>query len=114
VRALVYIVMARAAVDERAFETVRRLRTTWPEAASLRLGDFKALVRDQLFMLLIDTDAALDAIPELLPNDARSRRDALAIVQEVIASNGDLTDEANARNERIVQLFEGEKSAAAA
>jgi len=114
VRALVYVVMSHAAVDERAFESVRRLRKTWPEATGLGLADFKALVRDQLFILLIEPQAALDAIPALLANAAGSRRGALAIVREVLAVNGELTDEAGARLKRIVRLFDAETPARAA
>ena len=38
--------------------------------AALPLAEFKALVREQFFMLLIDQEAALAAIPALLPADA--------------------------------------------
>ena len=45
----------------------------------LTLAEFKALVREQYFMLLIDEEAALAAIPSLLPPTSRSgaRRFAL-------------------------------------
>ena len=56
--------VARLSVNERAFEMVRRIRRTHGD---LPLSAFKALVRDQFNMLLIDQEAALAAIPALLP-----------------------------------------------
>ena len=56
------------AVDERGFEMVRRIRRE--RRAPLPLAEFKAMVREQFFMLLIDQDAALAAIPAMLPADA--------------------------------------------
>ena len=51
IRGLLYAGMARAAVDERGFEAVRRIRRTHGD---MPLSDFKALVREQFYMLLID------------------------------------------------------------
>jgi hypothetical protein len=97
VRATIYVGMARAFVDERGFETIRRIRLAKSEASRLTLAEFKALVREQFFMLLIDQDAALDAIPALLPDSAEERRRALDILREVISAPGDLTTEVRAR-----------------
>ena len=69
--------LARASVDERGFETIRRIRLARSETSRLTLAEFKHLVREQFFMLLIDQDAALDAIPALLPDSAEERRKAL-------------------------------------
>ena len=55
IRGLLYVGMSRAAVDEREFEAVRRIRR---EHGDLPLASFKALVREQFYMLLVDTEAA--------------------------------------------------------
>jgi Protein of unknown function (DUF3141) len=68
VRALIYVGLGRVSVDERGFETVRRLRGKYGD---IPLSDFKALVHDQFFMLLIDKDASLAAIPPCFPRIAR-------------------------------------------
>ena len=41
-------------------------------APRLTLSEFKMLVREQFFMLLLDREAALAAIPKLLPDNVRS------------------------------------------
>ena len=78
-RALIYVGMARAAVDERGFEAVRRIRQSHGD---MPLAAFKALVREQFNMLLIDTEAALAAIPAMLPPDAETRRKAFDADQD--------------------------------
>ena len=72
IRALLYVGMARGAVDERGFEA----RAPHPQdaTATCRLPQFKALVREQFYMLLIDQEAALAAIPAMLPPDAETRQ----------------------------------------
>ena len=71
VRSALFIGMARGSVDERVFELVRRMRLTADGMPRLTLQAFKALVREQYFMLLIDEAAALAAIPSLLPSGAK-------------------------------------------
>ena len=71
IRALLYVGMARergrrARVRDRAPDSARA-RTS---RAVLPLPEFKALVREQFYMLLIDEEAALAAIPD----DAAGRR----------------------------------------
>ena len=41
------------------------------KSARLTLAEFKMLVREQFFMLLLDREAALAAIPKLLPDRRR-------------------------------------------
>ena len=67
VRALIYIAMPRAAVDERAFQAIRRLRarhldgkgSAVPELTTLSLAEFKPLVREQSFILVFDQKVAV-------------------------------------------------------
>ncbi len=104
VRALVYVGKYRNAVDERGFEIVRRLRRE-PHLPSLSLVEFKALVREQFYLMLIDQEAALGAIPKMLPEDTATRQQALDIVKRVFTACGPLDDEDQARLARIAQLF---------
>ena len=60
IRGLLYAGMTRAAIDERGFELTRRIRQAHGD---IPLSDFKALVREQFNMLLIDQEAALARNP---------------------------------------------------
>jgi hypothetical protein len=112
IRALLYVGMPRGAVDERGFEAVRSIRRRRRDA--LPLAEFKALVREQFFMLLIDPDAAIAALPSLLPDDSKARRDALALIRRVLAARGGLSGEAEERMRRIARIFvpEGDRASA--
>jgi hypothetical protein len=106
VRATIYVGMARGSVDERGFEAIRRFRLSRTEASRLTLAEFKALVREQFFMLLIDQKAALDTIAALLPNSLDERRKALKILHEVISAAGDLKPEVRSRLDQVSAMFE--------
>ncbi len=77
IRALLYVGSARGMVDERSLEALRRMRLA-DQSARLTLAEFKMLVREQFFMLLLDREAALAAIPKLLPDNMDERRKAFA------------------------------------
>jgi pimeloyl-ACP methyl ester carboxylesterase len=106
VRALIYVNLGRASVDERGFETVRRLRKRYGD---MPLSDFKTLLRDQFFMLLIDEKAALDALPSLLPPDAASRGESFNAIRQVMAACGETSAEDERRLRVIGRLFEIEQ-----
>src|SRR5262249_30561645 len=77
IRSLLYIGMAKGAMDERGFEMVRRIRRSHSGTPPLSLPAFKSLVREQYLMLLIDPEAAVAALPSMLPADREKRLDAL-------------------------------------
>ena len=104
-RGLLYVGGARGGVDERGLAAIRRLRELHDERPRLTLAQFKALIREQFFMLLIDQDAALAAIPSLLPADAGQRRKAFAALRQVASARGDITGEVAERLQQVGQLF---------
>ena len=77
IRGLVYVGMARGFVDERGVAALRRIRLT-DESSRMTLAQFKAMAREQFFLLLLDPEVTLAAIPKLLPADAAERRKGLA------------------------------------
>ena len=110
VRGLLYVGMPRAAVDERGFEVVRRIRLAYDK---MPLATFKALVREQFAILLIDAEAALAAIPSMLPRDAASRREAFDLIKEVAGARGELSAEDRKRLQDIARLFDVDEKPAA-
>jgi hypothetical protein len=102
IRGLLYAGMGRRAVDERGFEAVRRLRHAHGE---MTLADFKKLVREQFYILLVDTDAALAAIPSMLPPDPETRRAAVDLIKMALSASGELSAEDRQRLDQVVQLF---------
>jgi len=102
IRALLYVGTGRAAVDERGFEAVRRIRRAYGD---IPLSTFKALVREQFYLLLIDTEAALAALPSMLPADADTRRKAYELIKQVMSARGEFSAEDKERMLRIARAF---------
>jgi hypothetical protein len=102
IRALIYVGMARAAIDERGFELLRRIRRVHGD---IPLAAFKALVREHFNMLVIDEQAALAAIPSLLPPDQGTRRKAFDLIKEVLSARGEFSAEDRKRLETVAHLF---------
>ncbi len=102
IRGLLHAGMTRAAVDERGFEAVRRIRRTHGD---MPLSDFKALVREQYNMLLLDPEAALAAIPSMLPPDAETRAKAFDLIKQVLSARGELSADDKKRLADIAGLF---------
>ncbi|MDL2405834.1 DUF3141 domain-containing protein [Rhizobium calliandrae] len=104
-RSLLYVAIASGAADERGFAAIKRMRRSENGMPAMTLSEFKALIRDQFLMLLIDEEAAVNAIPRLLPADESVRREALSALRDVLNARGALSAEAEQRWQRIVELF---------
>jgi hypothetical protein len=105
IRALAYVGLGRGHVDERGFAAIRRMRDADPAERKMTLAEFKAAVRTQFLMLLIDEEAALAAIPSLLPEGLKERRAAFATLREVLEASGPLDETPAARLRRVASLF---------
>jgi len=104
IRGLLYVGSARGMVDERSLEALRNLRRN-DAGARMTLPEFKMLVREQFFMLLLDREAALAAIPKLLPENADDRRLAFAAIREVLSASAAISGEVANRLQRLAELF---------
>jgi hypothetical protein len=102
IRALLYVGMARASVDERGFEAVRRIRRAHGD---MPLSVFKSLVRAQFNMLLVDQNEALAAIPAMLPSDRQTRLAAFELVGQALGARGEFSVEDRKRMNEVARLF---------
>lgn len=102
IRSLGYIGMGGPGVDERAFNQLARLRHRYGD---LSLEEFKRMVRDQYFSLLLHEEAALTAIPWMLPADPDARAGLLEDIRLTVSAAGDLDEERARRLARIEALF---------
>ncbi|MGB8147511.1 MAG: 3-hydroxyalkanoate synthetase, partial [Azonexus sp.] len=102
IRSLVYIGLAGDGVDERAFNELRKIRA---ENESMSLQEFKQILREQFFGLLLDKDAALAAIPTMLPADAAVRAKTLEAIRRTVEAVGKPGGERAERLAEIEKLF---------
>jgi hypothetical protein len=101
IRSLLYVGMAGPGADERSFNTLRLMRA---ENDGLTLEAFKQAVRDQYLSLVLDEEAALAAIPAMLPADAGKRARILQAVRRTVDADGDSGEE-SARLATLEKLF---------
>ncbi len=104
IRGLIYVGLARGRVDERGVNALKLIRLE-QEAPQMSLAEFKAMARDQFFMMLLDAEATLEAIPALLPADVGPRQHAFDTIKKVLEASGELTGEAVERLNRVKDLF---------
>jgi hypothetical protein len=102
IRAMLFAGMGRAGVDERGFEALRRIREKYTD---ITLAEFKRIVREQFYMLLLDNEGALSAIPSMLPPEPETRQKAVDLIKDVLSAAGELSDEDRERLQRIDRLF---------
>ncbi|WP_084506601.1 DUF3141 domain-containing protein [Geminicoccus roseus] len=72
IRALAWVITPGGRVDERTFAALKILREEHPHCHDATLAAFKARVREQTAILRQDDDAAIEALPALLPDEARA------------------------------------------
>jgi hypothetical protein len=88
---------------------LRRIRESQTE---MTLETFKALVREQFNILLLDQQPALAAIPELMSGaDAETRVASLNLIKEVLLARGEMSNEVSKRLGEISRLFGVETTA---
>jgi hypothetical protein len=104
IRGLLYVGMARGMVDERSLEALRRARAE-DAGSRLTLAQFKSIVREQFFMLLLEPEASLSAIPKLLPANEAERRAGLDAIRSVLSASGEIAGETARRLDRVTELF---------
>jgi hypothetical protein len=102
-RALIYVRMPERSIDERSFNLLRRMREE--AGRGLSLAEFKSMLRDQFFMLLLDERRALDAIPAMLAKDPDLADRMKVALRRVIQVVGDGSDQSKARMEEIEKMF---------
>ncbi len=103
IRALVYIGLAGAGVDERRFAVIQQIRAE--KGKGMTLEEFKQTTREQFFALLLDQEAALAAIPKMLPKDPARRQELLEDVRRVVTATGELEGVKAERYAEIEKLF---------
>ncbi|MBR0653033.1 DUF3141 domain-containing protein [Roseomonas terrae] len=110
VRALLWIRMPTAQVDERSFVVIRHIRARLGRA-SLPLPAFKRVIRRQFFMLLLDEARAIETLPALLPDDHRQRAEGFAVLRSVLDATGEMSAAVAERAAVVERLFLGEVAA---
>ena len=101
-RALIYIAEGQRFVDARSFEILRGMSKAYPD---ITFAHYKAVVRKEWAKLAVDEQAALEALPRLLPADAAERLGMFEKIRAIAVASGDLAPEADRRLCEMEALF---------
>jgi hypothetical protein len=102
VRAMIYIAEGQRFVDARSFEILRRMSKACPDVT---FDLYKAVIREEWAKLALDQEAALKALPRLLPTDAAERADMFGKIRAIAVAAGNLDPEAHRRLCEMEALF---------
>jgi hypothetical protein len=112
-RALIYIRLPEASVDERGFEMLKLMRMSQPRHKQLTMAQFKEIAREQYLLLRLDEERAIRALPTLLGREARDRTATLDALHRVLGARGELSREGARRLAQIETLFAGKAAKSA-
>jgi len=104
VRAMLYLAATHMAADERMFAVLRQIRAE--HGYDISLSEFKALVREQFFMLLVDADAAMAALTELASREPARIPETIAALKRVMTAAGAVSGDEAIRLARIERQLE--------
>ena len=111
VRALLYIRMPEGVADERGFRLLEHMRED--TGSGLSLADFKTMVRDQFFTLLLDERHAIEAMPDMLDNDPELAQRMATTLRKLIEVLGVQSKLGKSRLAEMIEVFESRKAARA-
>jgi hypothetical protein len=86
------VTAGRSAIEERPFNLLRKLARENPPEKRFTLAEFKNAVRRQSYIVSLDPDGALHALPQLIP-DMKDRRRMMVLVHRVLTVGGALDGE---------------------
>lgn len=105
IRMLLYVSGAEGGLDERSFALIRKMRAEADHVLTLQA--FKDITRDQALMMMLDGQAAIQAMPKLLENvPAASIQQALNSMKHVLEAAEPLNEEARASLLEMERIFD--------
>jgi hypothetical protein len=111
IRALLYIRMPEGVADERGFRLLEHMREH--AGSGLSLADFKTVVRDQFFMLLLDERRAIEAMPAMLDADLELAQRMATTLRKLVDVLGIESKLGKSRLAEMTAMFEAKKAATA-
>ncbi|MBC9176824.1 DUF3141 domain-containing protein [Pseudoroseomonas ludipueritiae] len=103
-RALVFVGLKEGLADERTFNMLRRLHDA--HGKNLTLQPFKETLRRQFFLIMLDEDAALKTMPDLLHEASASEIEAgLSGLVAISEASGGLSSMGRTRLRQIEDMF---------
>jgi pimeloyl-ACP methyl ester carboxylesterase len=103
IRAVVYVRAPTLAADERSYLMLRKIREE--HASDVTLAQFKAMLRDQFMLVMLDHEAAIATLPGLLDGQLARPQEALDLLRAVVTAPGELPEESLRRLARVAKVY---------
>ena len=103
-RMLIFLGRGTKVIDERPFRLIQRFIRIAPAEMRPKPSQLKEAFRRQLFILYLDEERAINALPKLLP-EMDQRRVALELVYRIATATGDMNDSQKERFRRIEEIL---------
>lgn len=105
-RALLYAVRGGDGFDEREFKMLKQLCDASPTLPKMSQSEFKALLRQQHEILVLDEKAAMESISRLLDNSTdAAAQEALSAIHTVVKTSGEFTADERRRLQDLEKYF---------
>jgi Protein of unknown function (DUF3141) len=104
-RALIYVRRPEGGFDERGYRMMKNIRESRKSNERLSLQRFRAMLKEQLQLVVQDEERAIAALPKLLQADESQVATALEALRQLAGATGALDLEGERRLARVEKLF---------
>jgi len=111
-RIMIHVRESGRSVDERGFQMLRKIGKERREGEQISLDRFREILKEQVFLMELDRERALAALPKLVPTE-QSRRTVVEAAQQLLDVRGTPHPDEVARLHQIKLLLGLEKEPAA-
>jgi hypothetical protein len=112
IRIMIHVRESGRPVDERGFQMLRRIGREHRESERVSLDGVREILKEQVFLMELDGERALAALPKLVPT-AQLRRSVVEAVQQLLDLRGTPHPDELARFNQIKRLLDLEPEPAA-
>ena len=108
VRIMIHVRESGQGVDERGFQMLRKIGKERRDEERISLDRFREILKEQVFLMELDRERALAALPKLMPTE-QSRRTVVEAARQLLDVRGTAHPDELARLRQIKQLLDLEK-----
>jgi hypothetical protein len=87
IRIMIHVRESGRSVDERGFQMLRKIGKERREGEQISLDRFREILKEQVFLMELDRERALAALPRLVPTE-QSRRTVIEAAQQLLDVHG--------------------------
>ena len=105
IRIMIHVRESGRSVDERGFQMLRKIGKERREGEQISLDRFREILKEQVFLMELDRERALAALPKLVPTE-QSRRTVVEAAQQLLDVHGTPHPDELARLHQIKLLLD--------